>query len=226
MLFRSDSVFEGHPTPRFVHNQASTGSLGQGLSIGLGMALNARCDKLCYTTYVMLGDSEIAEGSVWEAAELAAHMAVDSLIAIVDVNRLGQSGEAVDAHHIDRVAKKFDAFGWYVITLDGHDIAAILEALAQAKSVKGKPTVLVAKTFKGFGLDGIEDKIGFHGKPFTKEELPGLIDSLKKRYAEDDGSIHFLHTQKTLATNEIDGEKAHVSELVSNRNSEIGRAHV
>lgn len=179
-----DSVFEGHPTPRFVHNQASTGSLGQGLSIGLGMALNARYAKRDYTTYVMLGDSEIAEGSVWEAAELASQKSVDSLIAIVDVNRLGQSGEAIGAHHVDRIAKKFEAFGWHVINIDGHDIQSILEAITEAKNTRGRPSAIIAKTFKGYGLDGIEDKIGFHGKPFSKDELVGLVEGLKKRYAD------------------------------------------
>jgi len=178
-----NSVFEGHPTPRFVHNQASTGSLGQGLSIGLGMALNARYDKLNYKTYVMMGDSEIAEGSVWEAAELASHDKIDSLIAIVDVNRLGQSGEAIDGNHYERIAKKFEAFGWHVVVIDGHDIEAILNALEEVKKIIGKPSVIVAKTFKGYGLDGIQDKPGFHGKPFSKEELPALIEELKKRFS-------------------------------------------
>ncbi len=181
-----DSEFEGHPTPRCKYNEAATGSLGQGLSIGLGMALNARYEKLDYQTYVMLGDGEIAEGSVWEAAELAGHDHVDNLVAIVDCNRLGQSGESLHAHHVDRVAKKFEAFGWETFVIDGHNIEQIVDAFEQVKHVKGEPRVIVAKTIKGFGLEGIEGLNGYHGKPFKKDELPGLIKMLEQRFAVKD----------------------------------------
>jgi transketolase len=183
--FRSiNSELEGHPTPRFAYNEAATGSLGQGLSIGLGMALHARHYKLPFRTYVMMGDGEIAEGSIWEAAELAAHYHVDNLVGIVDCNRLGQSGESLHAHHVDRLAKKFEAFGWETFIIDGHNTEEILETLKQIHHVKGKPSVIIAKTIKGYGLESIEDKGGYHGKPFKKEELAELEQRLTKRFAD------------------------------------------
>ncbi len=183
--FRSiDSVLEGHPTPRFAYNEAATGSLGQGLSIGLGMALNARYEKLSYRTYVMLGDGEMAEGSVWEAAELAAHDKVDNLVALADCNTLGQSGASLHPAHAERFAKKFEAFGWHTIVIDGHDLEQINAALEQAHTTTGKPTAIIAKTFKGFGLTAIENKSGYHGKPFTHQELPEQIASLKQRFSD------------------------------------------
>ncbi|MFA6262842.1 MAG: transketolase [Candidatus Babeliales bacterium] len=184
LSFRSiDSELEGHPTPRCVYNQAATGSLGQGLSIGLGMALNARYEKLSYRTYVMLGDGEMAEGSVWEAAELAAYEKVDNLIAIADCNTLGQSGASLHPAHAERFAKKFEAFGWHAIVIDGHDLEEIIAALTTAQSTTGKPTAIIAKTFKGYGLESIENKGGYHGKPFTKEELPEQIKALTTRFS-------------------------------------------
>ncbi len=180
---RIDSNLEGHPTPRFAYNEAATGSLGQGLSIGLGMAMNARHDKLGYRTYVMLGDGELAEGSVWEAAELASHYAMNNLIGILDANRLAQSGPSIDEHHIDRYAQKFQAFGWHTFVIDGHDIAAIVQAFDDAKTIADKPTMIIAKTFKGHGLDGIEDKPAFHGKAFKQDELADLIEGLNKRFS-------------------------------------------
>lgn len=182
-LRKFDSELEGHPTPRFKYNEAATGSLGQGLAIALGMALQAQRDGLDYKTYVMMGDGEIAEGSVWEAAELAAHYKCDNLVAIVDCNRLGQSGEALHAHAVDRYAKKFDAFGWKSIVIDGHNMQEIVAAFSTAAKTKGQPTILIAKTQKGFGLDAVQDQPGFHGKPFKPEELPGLIQTLEKRFA-------------------------------------------
>jgi transketolase len=181
-LRKVDSDFEGHPTPRFIHNQAATGSLGQGLSIGIGMALNARYESLRYRTYVMLGDGEIAEGSVWEAAELAAHDKIDNLVAILDCNRLGQSGPAIHAEHAERYAKKFEAFGWRALVIDGHDLDQIVDAFEQAHATTGQPTIIIAKTLKGYGLEGIEGHHGFHGKPFTQQELSGMIQKLNDRF--------------------------------------------
>jgi transketolase len=184
LSYRSiDSEFEGHPTPRCAYSEAATGSLGQGLSIGLGMALNARYEKLSYRTYVMLGDGEMAEGSVWEAAELAAYEKVDNLIAIADCNTLGQSGASLHPAHAERFAKKFEAFGWHAIVIDGHDLEEISAALTTAQATAGKPTAIIAKTFKGYGLESIENKSGYHGKPFTKEELPEQIKALTTRFS-------------------------------------------
>lgn len=177
-----DSPFEGHPTPRLAFNEAATGSLGQGLAVGVGMALNARYNKLSYRTYVMMGDGEIAEGSVWEAAELAAYYNLDNLIGIVDCNRLGQSTTSLHAHEVERYAKKFEAFGWKTFIIDGHDIAQILQTIQLAHATKGQPTMIIAKTLKGYGLEGIEDLNGYHGKPFKKDELPVMIKRLEERF--------------------------------------------
>lgn len=180
----SNSIFEGHPTPKFIYNEAATGSLGQGLSIGLGMALNAIYEKLSYKTYVMLGDAELAEGSVWEAAELASHKNINNLIGIIDCNRLGQSGESIDNHHVDVYAKKFQAFGWDTIIINGHNMREIIQALEQAQASTNKPFMIIAKTFKGYGLVSTQNKENCHGKPFKKEELPGLINELKETFKD------------------------------------------
>ncbi len=177
-----NSEFEGHPTPRLGYNEAATGSLGQGLGVGLGMALNARYEGLSYRTYVLIGDAESAEGSVWEAAELAAHYKVDNLVGIIDCNRFGQSDESLDNHHIERYVQKFEAFGWKTIVIDGHNTAEIVLAFDAAAKVKNQPCMIVAKTFKGYGLKDIENKNGFHGKPFKADELPALIEQLRARF--------------------------------------------
>lgn len=180
-----DSVLEGHPTPRFSYNEASTGSLGQGLAIGLGMALKAKLDKLSYTTYVLMGDGETAEGSVWEAAELAGHYQVDNLVGIVDCNRLGQAGVAIDGHDVERYARKFEAFGWHAEIVDGHDMDALAKALAGARSIAGQPVMIVAKTYKGYGLDESSvDKIGFHGQPLKEQQAEEAIAGLRNRFKE------------------------------------------
>ncbi len=191
MTLRSfTSVLEGHPTPRFPYNEAATGSLGCGLSIGLGMALSARLqDQSCYT-YVLLGDSEMAEGSVWEAIEVAAYYKTNRLIALVDFNGLGQSTEPMDDHDVAKHAAKWKAFGWHTLVVDGHIMEAVVAALDDAKN-KDMPTVIVARTIKGYGLTGIEGKQGFHGTAFSKEQLPKLLDELEKRF-EHDVPIQFL----------------------------------
>jgi transketolase len=184
-LRKFDSVFEGHPTPRFAFNEAATGSLGQGLSVGLGMALNAKLDKLDYKTYVLMGDGEIAEGSVWEAAELAAHYKADNLIGIVDCNSLGQSGQTMHDHDIKKLVSKFKAFGWNTIAINGHDIKQIISAITKAHKTKNSPTMIIAKTFKGYGITGIEGKSGWHGKPLSHEDAEKIITQLKNRFKKE-----------------------------------------
>lgn len=183
-LRQFNSVLEGHPTPRFAYNDAATGSLGIGLSIGLGMALSTRLSKHNFYTYVLLGDSEMSEGSVWEAIEIAAFYKVNNLIAIVDLNGLGQSTETMDDRDAHKHAAKWAAFGWHTIIINGHDIKAITDALDKAKQTKDKPTVIVAKTHKGYGLKNIEDKQGYHGKAFSSEQLPELLNELEKRFSK------------------------------------------
>src|SRR5437764_8998542 len=159
------SIFEGHPTPRIPWVDVATGSLGQGLPYGVGMALAAKkLDRLPYRVWVLCGDSEIAEGSQWEAFEHAAFYGLDNLIAILDVNRLGQRGETMHGWDLDSYAKRAEAFGWHAIEVDGHDVEAIDRAYAEAAETTGKPTVVVARTIKGKGVKAVEDKNGFHGK--------------------------------------------------------------
>ncbi len=177
-LRKFNSDFEGHPTPRLPFVDVATGSLGQGLSVGAGMALAARLDKLDYNTYVLLGDGELAEGSVWEAASLAGIYKLNNLIAIVDANRLGQSQATAFGHDIGVYAKRFDAFGWRVEVIDGHDIEEIVEVLS-GTGLGDKPLVIVAKTYKGAGVSFLQDQDGWHGKPLNKDEAAKAIAELQ-----------------------------------------------
>ncbi len=172
---------EGHPTPRLAFADVATGSLGQGLGVGVGMALAAKQDKLDYNTYVLLGDGEIAEGSVWEAANLAGFYKLSNLIAIVDANRLGQSQATMFGHDINIYVKRFEAFGWRVETLDdGHDMEEILEVLSGV-GLDERPLAIIAKTYKGAGVSFIQDKDGWHGKPLSKDEAAQAIAELSPR---------------------------------------------
>jgi transketolase len=169
---------EGHPTPRLAFADVATGSLGQGLGVGVGMALAARQDKLDYNTYVLLGDGEIAEGAVWEAANLAGFYKLSNLIAIVDANRLGQSQATMFGHDINIYVKRFESFGWRVETLDdGHDMEEIMEVLSGV-GLDERPLAIIAKTYKGAGVSSLQDKDGWHGKPLSKEEATQAIAEL------------------------------------------------
>ena len=172
------SELEGHPTPRLAFADVATGSLGQGLGVGVGMALAARVDNLDYNTYVLMGDGEIAEGSVWEAASLAGYFKLNNLIAIVDANRLGQSQETAFGHHIEVYRDRFEAFGWRVEDIDGHDIEEILEVLSGV-GLNDQPLAIIAKTYKGAGISFLQDKEGWHGKPLNKEEAAKAIAELQ-----------------------------------------------
>jgi len=170
-LRKFGSRLEGHPAMKFPYTEAPTGSLGQGLSIGVGMALAGRMNRLRYQTYVLLGDSELAEGSIWEAAQLASHEKLDHLTAIVDVSRLGQSGPTMVGHQLSVYERRFAAFGWRTVTVDGHDLEAVHLAYKQSLAGRGQPTVILAKTFKGRGVSFVEDKNGWHGKGLSSEQL-------------------------------------------------------
>jgi transketolase len=176
------SDLEGHPTPRLSFVDMATGSLGQGLPVGIGIALNAKfVDKLDHRTYVLMGDGESVEGSVWEAAEVARHHGLDNLCAIVDVNRLGQSDPTMLQHDMEAYRSRWSGFGWHAIVIDGHDLSAVVNAFQEAAATKGKPTVLLAKTFKGRGLSFMENHPSWHGKPVPKgEETQKAIDELTK----------------------------------------------
>jgi len=178
-LRKFESRLEGHPTPDFPYAEAATGSLGQGLSIGLGMALNAKyIDKLPYYTYVLLGDSEMTEGSQWEAIQIAAYYKLDNLVGIIDVNRLGQRGETMYGWDIKAYEKRISSFGWETIAVDGHNIKEIEDAYEYALGINGKPTMIIAKTIKGKGVSLLENKNGWHGKAISKEQMAAVLKEL------------------------------------------------
>src|SRR5947208_1442093 len=173
------SIFEGHPTPRIPWVDVATGSLGQGLPYGVGMALaGKKLDQLPMRVWVLCGDSEIAEGSQWEAFEHATFYGLDNLIAVIDVNRLGQRGETMHGWDLDSYAHRARAFGWHAIEIEGHDVEAIDRAYGEALAA-GRPAVVVGHTIKGKGVKEVEDKNGLHGKALDHpdeaiEELGGV----------------------------------------------------
>lgn len=180
-LRKLNSDLEGHPTPRLPFVDVATGSLGQGLSVGIGIALNAKqflqSDQ---RVYVLIGDGESAEGSIWEAAQWASFHQLDNLCATVDINRLGQSQPTMLQHHTETYKARWEAFGWRAITVDGHNIEELLEAYDQARQTIGRPTVILARTIKGKGLPGIEGAEHWHGKVLDREAADKAIVELKK----------------------------------------------
>src|SRR5882757_8222467 len=177
------SDLEGHPTPRLSFVDVATGSLGQGICAAVGTALNARRIKSDYRTYVLMGDGESAEGSVWEAADVAAIDKLDNLCGITDVNALGQSRPTMFEHDMGQFERRWKAFGWHAIVIDGHDIGQILDALAEARATKGQPTMILARTIKGKGVAAVEGHQGWHGCAFKKgEELDHALAELEKQF--------------------------------------------
>src|SRR5437764_3435521 len=177
------SDLEGHPTPRLPFVDVATGSLGQGICAAIGSALNARRIGSEYRTYCMLGDGESAEGSVWEAADVAAMDGLDNLCGVTDVNALGQSRPTMWQHDMEQFARRWRAFGWHAIVIDGHDMGAILDALDQARRTKGQPTMILARTIKGKGVSFVEGKEGWHGKALKKgEELDRALAELQRQF--------------------------------------------
>jgi len=181
--FTSD--LEGHPTPRLPWIEVATGSLGQGLSCGTGMALNGKyLDKSGNNIFVLMGDGEAAEGSVWEAAEIASYYKLDNIIGLVDVNGLGQSQRTMYGHDTEVYRRRFESFGWHAVAIDGHNVAEIIAALDEAMAVTDKPSVIVAATKKGKGVSFTEDKDGWHGKAIKKgEELDRALAELEPKAA-------------------------------------------
>lgn len=173
------SPIEGHPTVTFSFAEAATGSLGQGLSIGLGMALNAKyLDKLPYRVFVLLGDSEMAEGSQWEAMQLASHYKLNNLVGIIDVNRLGQRGETMYGHDVNAYKEMISSFGWKTEVIDGHNLDEILAAYTKAVKAEDAPVMIIAKTVKGKGVSFIEDRNGWHGKALSREQYEQALMEL------------------------------------------------
>jgi transketolase len=178
-LRQVDSRMQGHPVQGMTPGvEASTGSLGQGLSIGIGHALAARLDGKSFRTYVLMGDGECQEGQVWEAAMTAGNYELASLTAIVDANRFQLDGAVEDINSLEPLAGKFAAFGWHVIELDGHDVGAVLDALHAARAHHAGPTCLVASTVKGKGVTFMENNNEFHGKAPTPEQVKVALTQL------------------------------------------------
>lgn len=178
-------LLQGHPdmakTPGM---EAVTGSLGQGLSIGVGMALALRLDGRSSRVYVIMGDGELSEGQLWEAAMAARRFGVDSLTGIVDRNRVQATGPTKEIFDIPDIERKWEAFGWHVLTVDGHDVSAVLAALDAAERMKGRPTVIVADTVKGKGVSFAEHNAAFHNGVFTEEQYRQAMAELETRRAE------------------------------------------
>ena len=178
-LRKFGSRLQGHPDMKKLPGiEISTGSLGQGLSVANGMALNAKIFDENYRTYVVLGDGEIQEGQIWEAAMTAAHYKLDNLCAFLDSNNLQIDGNVSEIMGVEPLDKKWEAFGWNVIKIDGHDFEEILSALDKAREYKGKPTMIIAKTIKGKGVSFMENVCGFHGVAPTLEELERALAEL------------------------------------------------
>ncbi|MFD4969560.1 transketolase [Streptomyces sp. NPDC058424] len=218
------SRLEGHPTPRRLPwVETATGSLGQGLPIGVGIALTGkRLDHADYRVWVLCGDSELAEGSIWEAAEHAGYEHLDNLTVILDVNRLGQRGPTRHGHDLDAYARRFRAFDWHTIEIEGHDVDAVDRAFGEAISTRGQPTAIIARTFKGRGVKDAEDREGLHGKPLKDpeeavEELGGVRDirvrvheprSARSLHAVGDGNLELPRWDKgeKVATRDAYGQ--------------------
>src|SRR6266516_2262557 len=182
-LRQISSDLEGHPTPRLPFVDVATGSLGQGICAAIGIVLNARRIKSQHRTYVLLGDGESAEGSVWEAANTAATLGLDNLCGVTDVNALGQSRPTMWTHDMEQFERRWSAFGWHAIVIDGHDMAVILDVFDVARWTWGRFTMILARTIKGKGVSFVEGREGWHGKAFKKgEEMNRAIAELEKQF--------------------------------------------
>jgi transketolase len=179
MLRRLGSHLQGHPDSKGTPGvEVCTGSLGQGLSLANGIAMGLRLDGSASRVFAVLGDGELQEGQVWEAAMSAAHYRLDNLCALIDANGLQIDGEVAKVMNVENIGVKFAAFGWHVMEIDGHDMGAIVTALEDAKQVAGKPTAIVARTVKGKGVSFFENKASYHGVTPSDEELPKALECL------------------------------------------------
>jgi transketolase len=187
-LRKINSDLEGHPTPRLPFVDVATGSLGQGICAAVGMALNARRIRSEYRTYALLGDGEMAEGSVWESASAGEYQKLDNLCGIIDVNGLGQSRATQLDHAMDAIATRWTSFGWHAIVVDGHNVEELIAAFKSARETRGRPTMILARTIKGKGVSWIEGKEGWHGKPLKKgEETDKALAELRAQFV--DGTV-------------------------------------
>lgn len=225
MTYRSfGSPLEGHPSTAFPYTEAATGSLGQGLSIGMGMALSAKyLDRLPYRTWVLLGDSEMAEGSQWEAIELAAHYGLDNLVGVLDVNRLGQRGETMYGYDLDAYRRRLDAFGWRTVVVeDGHSFEQIEAAYRTATEDADRPVMVIAHTVKGKGVPAVENQNGYHGKALEGEDLEIALAGLGQVDHEIRGTIlpaQDLRPQRAAAVPESPAPDYGLGDKVATRNA-------
>ncbi len=223
LTFRKlNSRLEGHPTPRIPPTDVATGSLGQGLPIGVGVAMAGKSlDQLPYRVWVLCGDSEMAEGSMWEAFQHAGWEGLDNLTAIIDVNRLGQTRETMLGWDVNGYVRRIEAFGWKAIAVDGHDVDEIEAAYAEAENTKGRPTAIVARTKKGKGVRAVEDQLGKHGKPLDDPEaairelggerklsvsVPAPETAEPHRFATSGGELPSWELGEEVATRKAYGE--------------------
>ena len=175
-----NSILQGHPDMKKISGvDMSTGSLGQGLSVANGMAMAGKLDNKTYRVYCLMGDGEIEEGQIWEAAMTASHYQLDNLCAIVDNNNLQIDGKVTEVMNVHPIDEKFKSFGFHVINIDGNKIDEILNAFTEARTIKGKPTAIIAKTIKGKGISFMENQVGWHGKAPSKEEYETAIQELQ-----------------------------------------------
>ena len=173
------SILQGHPDRRTPGVEVASGSLGQGLSVGLGMSLAAKMDKKDYRVYVLMGDGEIQEGNIWEAAMAASHYKRDNLCAMLDYNGFQIDGKTKDIMNLEPLTAKWQAFGWHTIEIDGHKMQEILSAYDEAKGIKDKPSIIIAHTIKGKGVSFMENVVDFHGRAPTKEEAERALKELQ-----------------------------------------------
>ncbi len=172
------SILQGHPDWRTPGVDVASGSLGQGLSVAIGIVLAARLDQVSYNVYCLLGDGEIQEGQIWEAAMAAAHFRCDNLCAILDYNGYQIDGKVKEVMNLEPLIDKWHAFGWHTLNIDGHNIGEILKAFDEAKTIKDKPTIIIAKTTKGKGVSFMENVVDFHGRAPTQEEAKKALEEL------------------------------------------------
>ncbi len=173
------SILQGHPDRRTPGVTVASGSLGQGLSVALGMSLAARIDKKDYRVYCLLGDGETQEGNIWEAAMAASHYKCDNLCAMLDYNGFQIDGRTKDIMNLEPLVSKWQAFGWHAIEIDGHNIKEILSAFDEAKTIKGRPAIIIARTIKGKGVSFMENVVDFHGRAPTPEEAQKALKELE-----------------------------------------------
>ncbi|QDV67484.1 Transketolase 2 [Rosistilla carotiformis] len=201
------SLLEGHPTSRFPFTEAATGSLGQGLSVGVGMALAAKLDQLDYRTFVLLGDSEMSEGSQWEAIQIAAEYQLNNLVGVIDVNRLGQRGETMYGDDLQQYKRRIEAFGWQtVVVRDGHDFTELSEAYHRAAASTNQPTMLIARSVKGKGVSFLEDESGWHGKAIDDAQLETALQELGQPASEVRGELSMPNDRHPLSVLPADAE--------------------